>query len=73
MRVEGSYDYYGVEFDYKAYVEKGWSIDKDYYYTPPSPDTVEIEFVGFLPDIDLYDCLKDSVIDAIVEKIKENL
>jgi hypothetical protein len=70
MQVEGSYDYYGVEFDYKAYVDKGCDGD---YYTPPSPDTVEIEFVGFLPDIDLYDCLKDSVIDAIVEKIKENI
>ena len=44
MQVEGSYDYYGVEFDYKAYVEKGCDGD---YYTPPSPDTVEIEFVGF--------------------------
>ena len=70
MQVEGSYDYYGVEFDYKAYVDKGCDGDYD---TPPSPDTVEIEFVGFLPDIDLYDCLKDSVVDAIVEKIKENL
>jgi hypothetical protein len=70
MQVEGVYQYNGVEFDYKAYVEKGCKGD---YYTPPSRDTIEIEFVGFLPDVDLYDCLKHSIIDAIEEKIQDSL
>ena len=70
MRVEGSYECYGVEFDYIAYVEKGSDGD---YHTPPSPDEIDIEFLGFLPDVDLYECVKHSIIDNIEQQILENL
>lgn len=70
MNVQGSYYYDGIEFDYEAYVEKGCKGD---YWTPPSPDTIYVEFVGFLPDINLGQCLKDSIISGIIEKIQENL
>ena len=70
MQVEGTYKYEGVEFDYKAYVDKGCKGD---YYTPPSEDTIDIEFIGFLPDIDLYECLNENLIEGLREKIQENI
>ena len=70
MRVEGTYEYDYVEFDYKAYIEKGGEGD---YWTPPAPDTIYVEFVGFLPDVDLTNCLKGSIIEKIQEKIQEEL
>ena len=70
MRVEGTYEYDYVEFDYRAYIEKGCDGD---YYTPPSPDTIYIEFVGLSPDVDLTNCLKYSIIEEIKDHIQENL
>ena len=70
MRVEGTYKYDDIEFDYKAYVDKGCEGD---YYTPPSADKIDIEFIGFLPDTDLYDCLSESLIEGLREKIQEDL
>lgn len=70
MKIEGTYKYEGIEFDYKAYVDKGCKGD---YYTPPSADRIDIEFIGFLPDCDLYECLSDSLIENLIEKIQEDL
>ena len=70
MQIEGTYKYEGVEFDYQAYVDKGCKGD---YYTPPSADTIDIEFIGFLPDIDLYECLNENLIEGLREKIQENI
>jgi hypothetical protein len=71
MKVQGTYQYEeGLIFDYVAYVDKG---DKGDYYTPPSPDYIEIDFIGFLPDTNLGECLRDEVFEAIREQIQEDL
>ena len=71
MRIEGTYQYEkGLVFDFIAYVDKG---DKGDYWTPPSPDNIDIEFIGFLPDTNLGECLRDEVFEAIREQIQDNL
>jgi hypothetical protein len=71
MKVTGIYQYEkGLEFDYIAYVDKG---DKGDYWTPPSPDCIEIDFIGFLPDTNLGECLRDEIFEAIREQIQEEL
>jgi hypothetical protein len=38
MRIEGTYEYDYVEFDYKAYIEEGGKGD---YWTPPAPSDLK--------------------------------
>ena len=64
--IEGTFNYEDVDFDYKVTYYEG---DRGDYYTAPSQPEVDIEFIGFLPDIDLYECLDDKVIRALKEHI----
>lgn len=67
--IEGTFNYEDVDFDYKVTYYEG---DKGDYYTAPSQPEVDIDFIGFLPDTDLYECLDDKVIDALREYIIES-
>lgn len=67
--IESTFKYEDVDFDFKATYYKG---DKGDYHTAPSKPEVDIEFIGFLPDIDLYECLDNKVIEALKEYIIES-
>ena len=69
-KIEGTFNYEDVDFDYKVWYYEG---DKGDYYTAPSPPEVDIEFIGFLPDTDLYECLSNTLIEGLREKIQEEL
>ena len=68
-KLEGSFNYEDIDFDYKVSYYPG---DRGDYYTAPSPPEVDIDFIGFLPDTDLYECLDNKVIEALSEYIIEN-
>ena len=68
-KLEGSFNYEDIDFDYKVSYYAG---DRGDYYTAPSPPEVDIDFIGFLPDTDLYECLDNKVIEALSEYIIEN-
>lgn len=67
--IESTFKYEDVDFDFKVTYYKG---DKGDYHTAPSQPEIDIDFIGFLPNTDLYECLDNKVIEALKEYIIES-
>lgn len=68
---EGSFEYDGVEFDYRVYITEGDRGNN--YDIAPRQTEIDIDFIGFFPDTNLVNCLHDSVENQLRELLLEDV
>jgi hypothetical protein len=68
---EGSFEYDGVQFDYRVYITEGYRGNN--YDIAPRQTEIDIDFIGFFPDTNLVHCLHDSVEFKLMELLLEDV